>query len=546
MLTACKRAFVQIPASVLLSVLLLLLFSCQDAEKRVESDVCIYGNSSASILAALQLKKRGREVVIVSPDPYVGGMTIEGLGGSDINNHAGFKNDSVIGGLTLEFYKEVARHYGITNFDSARAQARTWRFEPHVAKAIFDRWLAEMEIPVYTESRLRLTSDAVSKKNGKIVSIQTLDGKTFQASLFIDASYEGDLLHHAGVSTIVGREPNSRYGETKNGIRESNTYRNFEVAVDPYIEPGNPKSGLIHTIQDEPLGQPGSGDRRIQAYCFRACLTKDPSNRVPFARPENYQRDWYEIYLRYLDAGGSLYKPSYSIPGNKTDLGAWHDLSHNLYGMNHAYPEGNYEQREEIYQYHLDFTRGLFWFLANDPAVPENVRQEWSQWGTTKDEFTDNQGWPRMLYIRDGRRMQSDYVITEHHTRKDTSIRIEDPVAIAFWPPDVHHVRRIVREGKVYNEGFVFGGDNWKPFPIPYRSLVPRESECSNLLTPTCLSASHIAYGAIRLEWTFMLLGETAGIAADLCLETKSSVQELPYSRLKERLQANGQVIELL
>lgn len=527
-------------------ILVLMLFSaCQRTNQIVESEVCIYGNSSASILAAIQLKKRGREVIIVSPDKYIGGMSIEGLGGSDINNHADFKNDHVIGGLTLEFYKEVARHYGIAHFDAARADAKTWRFEPHVAKAIFDRWLAELEIPVYTETRLRLSPDAVKKENGKIVSFETVRGETFRASLFIDASYEGDLLQYAGISTIVGREPNSLYGETKNGIRENNTYRNFEVAVDPYIVPGNPESGLIHTIQDEALGEAGTGDRRIQAYCFRACLTKDPANRVPFTRPETYNRDWYEIYLRYLDAGGKLYKPSYSIPNNKTDLGAWHDLSHNLYGMNHEYPEGNYQKRQEIYQYHLDFTRGLFWFLANDAEVPEDVRQEWSQWGTTKDEFTNNEGWPRMLYIRDGRRMQSDYVITEHHTRKDSSIFIEDPVAIAFWPPDVHHVRRIVKNGQAYNEGFVFGGENWKPFPIPYRSLVPRKSECTNLLTPTCLSSSHIAFGAIRLEWTFMLLGEAVGIAADLCLEENTAVQDLSYATLKARLEENRQIIEI-
>ncbi|WP_163379059.1 FAD-dependent oxidoreductase [Cyclobacterium sp. SYSU L10401] len=521
----------------------LLLSACQLPKDTIDAEVCIYGNSSASLLAAIQLKKSGREVVIVSPDKYMGGMTIEGLGGSDINNHAGFKNDHVIGGMTLEFYKEVARHYGIANFDSARTDAKTWRFEPHVAKRIFDQWLEDYDIRVYRESRLRLAFDAVKKENQQLRSFETENGKIFRADLFIDASYEGDLLHYAGVSTIVGREPNSLYQETRNGIRHSNTYRNFEVAVDPYVVPGNPESGLIHTIQDEALGAAGAGDQRIQAYCFRACLTKDTANRVPFIKPENYKREWYEIYLRYLDAGGTLYKPSYSIPNNKTDLGAWHDLSHNLYGMNHEYPEGDYQKRQEIYQYHLDFTRGLFWFLANDPEVPVGVRREWSQWGTTKDEFTDNEGWPRMLYIRDGRRIQSDYVITEHHTRKDSSIFIEDPVAIAFWPPDVHHVRRIVKEGLAYNEGFVFGGENWKPFQIPYRSLVPRKSETTNLLTPTCLSSSHIAYGAIRLEWTFMLLGEAVGIAADLCLENKVAVQNLPYAALKAGLEENGQII---
>ena len=528
-----------------LFLIVLLLYKCQGNSNHISTEVCIYGNSSASVIAAIQLKRSGRDVVIVSPDKYVGGMTIEGLGGSDINNHAGFKNDHVIGGLTLDFYKEVADHYGVAHFDTTRAHSMTWRFEPHVAKNIFYRWLDEYDLPVFMESGLILDFNAVKKENNKITSFETVNGKKFSASIFIDCSYEGDLLHYAGVSTIVGREPNSRYNETKNGIRTTNNYRNFEVEVDPYIVPGDPQSGLIHTIQDEELGEEGEGDHRIQAFCFRACLTKENANKVPFVKPENYHRDWYEIYLRYIDAGGDLYVPRYSIPNEKTDLGAWHDLSHNLYGMNHEYPEGDYKKRKEIYQYHLDFTQGLFWFLSNDTAVPEDIRLRWSEWGTTKDEFTDNNGWPRMLYIRDGRRMLSDYVITEHNTRKDILIVVEDPVGIAYWPPDVHHVRRIVRDGKAYNEGFVFGGDNWKPFQIPYRSLIPKRSECRNILTPTCLSSSHIAYGAIRLEWTFMILGETAGIAAELCLNENIDVQDLPYELLKNRLLKNGQIIEL-
>lgn len=526
-------------------MIVLFFYNCQGAKNHINAEVCIYGNSSASVIAAIQLKKSGRDVVIVSPDKYVGGMTIEGLGGSDINNHAGFKNDHVIGGLTLDFYKKIASHYGVENFDSARAQSKTWRFEPHVAQNILYRWLEENDIPVYQESRLIHEFDAVKKESGKIVSFETLNGKKFSASIFIDCSYEGDLLHYAGVSTIVGRESNSMYSETKNGIRTTNSYRNFEVDVDPYIVPGDAQSGLIHTIQDEELGREGAEDHRIQAYCFRACLTKDSDNKVSFVKPVNYHRDWYEIYLRYIDAGGDLYGPNYSIPNKKTDLGAWHDLSHNLYGMNHQYPEGDYVKRQEIYQYHLDFTQGLFWFLSNDTAVHEKVRKRWSEWGTTKDEFTDNNGWPRMLYIRDGRRILSDYVITEHNTRKDTLTAIEDPVGIAYWPPDVHHVRRIVRDGKAYNEGFVFGGDDWKPFQIPYRSLMPKKSECTNILTPTCISSSHIAYGAIRLEWTFMILGESAAIAADICLDENIDVQDLPFELLKQRLSESGQILEL-
>lgn len=528
-----------------LFLIILHFFECQANRNHINTEICIYGNSSAAVIAAIQLKKCGRNVVIVSPDKYVGGMTIEGLGGSDINNHPDFKNDNVIGGITLDFYKEIANHYGVGNFDSARVYANTWRFEPHVAKNVFYRWIDKYDIPVYTESGLILDFNAVKKVNNKIISFETVNEKKFSASIFIDCSYEGDLLHYAGVSTFVGREPNSMYNETKNGIRTNNNYRNFKVVIDPYIVPGEKQSGLIHTIQNEEFGEEGEGDNRIQAYCFRACLTKDSVNKVPFVKPDNYNRDWYEIYLRYINAGGDIYSPYYSIPNKKTDLGAWHDLSHNLYGMNHEYPEGDYKKRKEIYQYHLDFTQGLFWFLANDKAVPENIRKKWSDWGTTKDEFIDNNGWPRMVYIRDGRRILSDYVITEHNTRKDTLIVVEDPVGIAYWPPDIHHVRRIVRDGKAYNEGFVFGGDNWKPFQISYRSLIPKKSECRNIFTPTCLSSSHIAYGAIRLEWTFMILGESIGLAADICLDENIDVQDLTYELLKNRLLKNGQIIEL-
>jgi len=523
----------------------LLVCGCDTTDRLVKTDVCIYGNSSASVLAAIELKIEGKDVVIVTPDNRVGGMTIEGLGGSDINNHSNFVNDGVVGGLTLEFYKKVAHYYGVTNFDSARQFSRTWRFEPHVAEKIFNDWLEEYRIPVYKNCRLDQRYEAVEKDGNKIVSFRTENEIVFKARIFIDCSYEGDLLHYAGVSTIVGREGNSVYKETKNGIREENNYRNFEVPVDPYIVSGVPESGLIHTIQNEELGTPGEGDSRIQAYCFRACLTNDSLNWIPFSRPANYHREWYQIYLRYIEAGGKLYTPQSGIPNNKTDLGAWHDLSHNLYGMNYAYPSGTHQQRDSIYQYHLDFTKGLFYFLANDTAVPDSLRNNWSKWGTTKDEFKDNGGWPRMVYIRDGRRLVADYVITEHHTRRDTSIQITDPVGIAYWPPDVHHVRRIVRDGKAYNEGFVFGGDNWKPFQIPYRSLIPKKAECSNLMTPTCPSSSHIAFGAIRLEWTFMILGQSLGTAAGLCVDKNIAVQDLGYSELSKALLRRNQILQV-
>jgi len=510
-------------------------------------DVIIYGGTSAGITCAVQLAKEGKKVAIVEPASHIGGMTTEGLGGSDINNHPNFKNDAAIGGLTLDFYKAVAKHYGIDNFEAKKGEFMTWRFEPHIADSIFLAWLNEYNIPVFYEERLVLKEDAVKKQDTKITSFKTEKGTEFFADIFVDATYEGDLLYYAGVSTVIGREANAQYNETKNGIRAENNYRNFEVKIDPYIIPGDSASGVIHTVQNE-YHQPefdGKGDQRIQAFCFRACLTKDSLNRVPFSKPKNYQRGWYEIYLRYQAAGGKLYEPYYSIPNNKTDLGAWHDLSHNLYGFSHGYPAGNYQTRDSIYQYHLDFTQGLFWFLANDTAVNKNTRNAWQQWGTTKDEFTDNDGWPRMIYIRDGRRIISDYVMTEHHTRRDTLIEVSQPVGVAYWPPDVHHVRRIIKDGSVYNEGFVFGGENWRPFSISYQSLVPKKEECTNIMTPTCPSSSHIAFGAIRLEWTFMVLGQSLGNAAALALEQNESVQDISYDLLQAKLLANKQVLKL-
>jgi hypothetical protein len=525
-----------------------LIISCSKSlpsQGVIQSDVCIYGGTSAAVTAAVQLARLGKTVVIVEPSAHIGGMTVEGLGGSDINNHPNFQNDCVIGGLAREFYEAMAAHYGIEDLYAVRDSFMSWRFESSVAEAFFDQWLQHENIRLFLNQRLHLTNEAIQKEGPQLQEFRTEAGLRFQAKVFIDASYEGDLLHHAGVPTVVGREANATYGETKNGIRWENTYRQFEVAVDPYLIPGDPSSGLIHTVQADTLlpSDHGKGDERIQAFCFRACLTRDSAKRVPFQRPENYQRDWYEIYLRYLEAGGKLYEPYVSIPNGKTDLGAWHDLSHNLYGMNHAWPTASHEERAAIYQYHLDFTQGLFWFLANDPEVGETVRTAWSQWGTTRDEFTDNEGWPRQIYIRDGRRMVSEYVITELHTRKDTLIPVPDPVGVAFWPPDVHHVRRIVREGQVYNEGFVFGGNDWKPFAIPYRSLVPPKTACTNLLTPTCLSSSHMAYGAIRLEWTFMLLGQATGLAASLCLDQAVAVQDLPYPILETALLREAQIL---
>ena len=539
-----------------------IVFSCKasvvnEANKNIQSDnsfdVVVYGGTPAGITAAIQVARMGKSVALIEPTSHIGGIMVNGLGGTDIDNHPEFQNSLAVGGIALEFYRRVAQYYGrLAEFDSKLKSkikdVSIWRFEPHVADEVIQKWIKEYPISVFLNSRLKEGKSAVNKEGTNIRQIEIEDGRLFAAKVFIDATLEGDLLFFAGVSTTWGRESNSVYGETKNGIRAETTHAQFIVKVDPYLISGNPSSGVIPTIQNEPFGTPGEGDKLIQAYCFRMCLTKDATNRIPFAQPKNYDRKQYEIYLRYIKAGGELYTPEAGVPNGKTDLGAWHDLSHNLYGMNREYPNGSYSDRQRVFDQHKTFTQGLFYFLSNDPEVTQldpSLQGVWKQWGLCKDEFTDNGGWPRQFYVRDARRMVSDFVMTEHHTNRSNPDEVSDPVAIAYWPPDLHSVRRIVKDGYAYNEGFVFGGSTWRPFGISYWALVPKKEECTNLLTPTCLSSSHVAYGAIRIEFTYMAMGQACAVAACIAIDKSIPVQDVDYKTLKSKLLDLNQVVNV-
>lgn len=525
----------------------------KDCKQKLSSyDILIYGGTPAGIAAAIQVAREGKTVALLEPSAHLGGIMVNGLGGTDIDNHNDFQNSFAVGGIALEFYRKVAQHYGRlnefeVNLKNGVKESTIWRFEPHVADSIIKNWVKEFDIAVFLNTCLKEGKNTVKKSGATIQEIETFDGRKFTAKVFIDATLEGDLLAAASISYTWGRESNAQYNETKNGIRGETTHAQFQVNVDPYIIPGNTASGLIPTVLDEPLGIPGESDKSVQAYCFRMCLTKNAANRIPFVKPEKYDRGQYEIYLRYLKAGGKLYTPYPSIPNGKTDLGAWHDLSHNLYGMNRDYPVGSYADRSRVFNEHKTFTQGLFYFLANDPEIAlldAELQTAWKQWGLCKDEFTDNEGWPRQFYVRDARRMVSDYVITEHHTQRVNPVPVDDPVAVAYWPPDLHSARRIVRNGFAYNEGFVFGGNTWRPFGISYRAMVPKSGECLNLLTPTCPSSSHVAYGAIRIEFTYMGMGQACAIAASLAIDKSVAVQKVDYSLLKQRLISCGQIID--
>jgi hypothetical protein len=520
-------------------ILVALLVACSTSDPHLlKTQICVYGGSEAGFTAAMQAARMGKQVILIEPTGHPGGMMVEGIA-KDIR----FGSSVVMSGICRELYARVEQHYGRT----ATPEKPGWfsQYEPHVAEEQIEALLAaETHLQLIRQQRLREQGGLV-KEGTRIQKIVLKDGTEIEATVFIDASIEGDLLHQAGVSTETIREGNARYGESKNGLRHDNDYRQFAVAVDPYIIPGDTASGLIATIQEGDLGEAGAPDKHVQGFCFRLVLTQDSTNRIAITKPAHYDPAAYEIYRRYLAAGGSLFAPQANRPQGKTDLGSWHDLSANLYGENWEYPAGDYATRARVVQHHRDYTQGLIWFLQNDPAVPEATREAWEGWGLCQDEFTDHGGWPRRLYIRSARRMVSDYVITEHHTRRDNPERVADPVAVAWWPPDTHHARRIVKDGQAYNEGFVFGGEDWRPFGISWRALIPPQSECTNLITPTCPSSSYVAYGAIRILPTFMMLGQAAGTAAAMVEEQKIAVQALEYAALRQKLAVDGLILEL-
>jgi hypothetical protein len=490
-------------------------------------DVVVYGGTSSGVIAAVKVARMGKSVVLIEPGRHLGGLSSGGLGATDIGNK------DAIGGMAREFYRRVGAVYGA---DEA------WSFEPHVAERIFNALIREANVPVVLGERLGL-SGGVRKKGARIVAIAMESGRTFRGRMFIDASYEGDLMAKAGVSYHVGREANEVYGETLNGVQTRNAvHHQFIKPVDPYVVPGDPASGLLPGVHADGPGAEGSGDHRVQAYNFRMCTTDVPENRRPWPKPADYDPLRYELLLRNFEAGDHRV-PWHAVmmPNRKTDTNNNHAVSTDYIGMNYEYPDGDYATRERIIREHESYQKGLMWTLANSPRVPEEVRGHFQTWGLAKDEFTDNDNWPHQLYVREARRMVAEYVMTEHNCRGERVA--EDSVGLAAYTMDSHNVQRYVdEEGHVRNEGDVQVG-GFTPYPISYRAIVPKRAECTNLLIPVCLSASHIAFGSIRMEPVFMVLGESAATAAVQALDADVDVQAIKYDKLAERLIADGQIL---
>jgi len=537
---------------------LIALFAILSLSSAAEHDVVIYGGTCAAVTSAVQIKKMGKSVIIVSPDKHLGGLSSGGLGFTDTGNKA------VIGGLARDFYHRIYLHYqkpeswkqqkqseygnkgqGTPAMDG---ESRTmWIFEPHAAEQVFEDYIKEFGIEVVRDEWLD-RAKGVQKDGDKITAITTLSGTTYEGKMFIDATYEGDLMAAAGCDYHVGREANSVYGEEHNGIQVGVLHHRHHFAavkepISPYQVPGDPKSGVLPRVSAEEPGVKGEGDKRVQAYCFRSCYTTVPENRMPFPKPEGYDASQYELLLRVLNTGwGEFFEKFDPIPNHKTDTNNHGPFSFDNIGYNYDYPEASYERRREIIAEHRTYQQGLLWFVANDPRVPKKVQEELQTWGLPKDEFTDNGHWSRQLYIREARRMTGYHVMTENELRKKKPT--PESVGMGSYTIDSHNVQRyITPEGFVQNEGDI-GVSTHGPYEIAYGSLVPKKGQGSNLLVPVAMSASHIAYGSIRMEPVFMILGQSAATAAVFAIDGNLSVQQVPYVKLRAQLLKDGQVLE--
>ncbi|MFH1746514.1 MAG: FAD-dependent oxidoreductase [Planctomycetota bacterium] len=513
------------PRWLCLTLTLILAGGCRAIEQRY--DIVVYGGTSSGVVAAVKAARMGHSVLLIEPGQHLGGLSAGGLGATDIGNK------QAIGGMSREFYRRLGQVYG---------QDEAWKFEPHVAEQVFQDLVSEAQVPVIYGERLDLSA-GVRKDETRITRLIMESGRTIRGQMFIDATYEGDLMATAGVSYVVGRESNDTYAETLNGVQtQSAIHHQFTQAIDPYIIPGDATSGVLPSIDPTGPGVEGGGDHRVQAYCFRLCATDEPENRRPWPQPADYDPQRYELLLRNFEAGDRRipWHPV-KMPNHKTDSNNNFAISTDNIGMNYEYPDGDYATRERIIQEHRAYQQGLMWTLANNPRVPEKIREHFQSWGLARDEFVDNDNWPHQLYIREARRMVSDYVMNQHNCQGRRVA--EDAVGLAAYTMDSHNVQRYVDDaGYARNEGDVQVG-GFPPYPISYRAIVPRRSECTNLLVPVCLSASHIAFGSIRMEPVFMVLGESATVAAIQALEDGVDVQDINYEQLADELEAAGQIL---
>ena len=542
-------------------ILMLMIFcvalSCNTEKKasKVDADVVIYGGTSAAIATAVQLARMNKSVLVVCPEKHIGGLSASGLGFTDLGNK------EVIGGISKEFYQEIYTHYqdeeawrwqprdaydnvgqGTTAIDDVNKTM--WTFEPHVAEQVFEKFVKDHDISILRDKWLD-RENGVSVTDGNITSISTLDGSTYTAKIFVDATYEGDLMAAAGVKYHVGREANSVYNEQWDGVQKGvyDHSHNFQqLNISPYVIPGDSTSGVLPRISTDDPGENGSGDRRVQAYNYRLCTTNAEGNVVLFEKPKNYDPAQYELLRRVFRGGRTSMFGGGEIPNKKRDVNNVGPFSSDNIGMNYEYPEASYEKRKEILEEHIGYHKGLLWFWGNDESVPEQLRENIKKWGLAKDEFVDNDHWPYQIYVREARRMLGDFVMTENEILGKH--KVDKPIGMGSYTMDSHNVQRyITKEGYVQNEGDL-GVEPPGPYQIHLGTIMPKEEECKNLLVPAAVSSSHIAFGSIRMEPVFMILGQSAGTLAAMALDEEKSMYDIPFEALHKQLQKDGQILE--
>ncbi|MCB9257729.1 MAG: FAD-dependent oxidoreductase [Ignavibacteriales bacterium] len=542
-------------------ILLILIYGCDQSlnsnEKTQIAEVIVYGGTASAVMSAVQISRMGKSVIIVSPDKHLGGLTSSGLGFTDTGNKR------VIGGLAREFYHRIYKYYekeenwnwqkkeeygnvgqGTPAIDGENKTM--WIFEPHIAENVFEDFIAEHKIQVIRNEWLD-RENGVNKENGRIISIKTLSGNKYKGKIFIDATYEGDLMASANVSYTVGRESNKTYNEEWNGVQIGilhHAHHFGDLKISPYIDPENPNSGILPLISNEYPGKRGEGDNKVQAYCYRTCLTKNQRNKREFEKPIGYNPEQYELLIRIFNSGWQeVFKKFDPIPNLKTDVNNHGPFSFDYIGMNYDYPEASYERRREIIKEHENYQKGLLYFIANDSRVPKDIQNEMKKWGLAKDEFLDNNNWPHQIYVREARRMIGSFVMTENEILGKNPVN--KSIGMGSYTMDSHNTQRyITPEGFVQNEGDI-GIHPKNPYQIELGSIIPKREECSNILVTVAVSSSHIAFGSIRMEPVFMILGQSAGTVAVLSIEKNIGIHNLQYESIKEHLKKDGQILEL-
>ena len=514
--------------------LLLFLATAVSSRAGLQFDVVVYGGTAGGTVAAVAAAKEGVKVALLEPGRHVGGMLSGGLGRTDMD-----RQQNVIGGLSREFFERAGKHYD---------QPISWLFEPSVAERILNDWLKEAGVEVIFNQRLA----GISERSGRIAQLRTTAGQEYQATIFIDSSYEGDLMKAAGVSYAVGRDARSLYDESLAG-RQDFLPGPHQLRVAVVANDAGGKL-LPYVLPQEKLEDTGAGGKKFQSYCFRICVTRNPANRLPLPRPEGYDAAKYGLVRAYLEAlGDSAQLRDFLgisvLPNDKTDINSGGAVSTNLPGRSWEYPEASYERRQEIWNEHLTWAQGLLYYLANDPAVPERLRTEMNQWGLAKDEFPDTGHWPHQLYVREGRRMLGEYVLTQHDLQENR--HKTDSIGMGGYNIDIREVQWVAHEvyhfptvrKEVFMEGYL--SMPVEPYEIPYRALLPKRGQCENLLVSACISASSVAYASFRMEPQYMIAGHAAGVAAAQAIRTKAPLARIDVAALQEKLRQQKQILAL-